>query len=148
MQWKQGMRVYFLKGVLKMKYFCRVIVSSAVLLFACHVFATSQKNIKCPPISVVKQSMFSQAIYKHFIGWDLTSNIFEYQGKEWNTMFGLANIDDAKNPSQALKKGRKIFKSLVLHTPKQRNEGNVTLCTYLFTDQYMVVTENPPFNMY
>ena len=130
-----------------MKYFRQALVSSAVLVFASNVFATTQEIINCPPISTVKNSIFTQAKYKDFLGWDMTSNNFDYQGKEWNTMFGLATIDEAKNSSEALKKGQMIFNSLALHEPTQRIEHNITICTYMFTDQYLVVTATPAIDL-
>lgn len=130
-----------------MRYFRKVLICSVALFFASNVFATAQNTDICPPISTVKNSIFTQAKFKDFIGWDMTSDDFDYQGKEWNTMFGVATIDDVKDSSEALKIGQMIFNTLPLHNPIQRIERNTTTCTYAFTDQYIVVTATPAIDL-
>lgn len=129
-----------------MKYFRQALLSSAALIFASNVFAT-QVTDNCPPISMVKNSIFTHAKYDNYMGWDMTSNNFNYQGKEWNTLLGLANIDNTKNSAEALKKGQMVFGSLTFHEPTQKIENNITICMYVFTDQYLVLTATPAIDL-
>lgn len=130
-----------------MTYFRQILVSTVALVFASNVFATSLASTDCPPISTVKNSQFIQAKFKEFIGWDMTSNKFVFQGKEWNTLFGTATLDDELKSSEALNKGQTIFNSLKLLEPTKKVKSNITMCYYLFTDQYLVIAATPAVDL-
>lgn len=120
-----------------MKYFRQILLFSTILLLSSNVFARAQKDFPCPPVAVIKNSIFNQAThFNDFINWEIASNPFEYQGKKWTVLFGFSCYD-IKKP-EAIEAGQKIFSHLTLEEPTQELSRSITMCGYFHRDGYYV----------
>lgn len=126
-----------------MKYFNASVCSAALIIITSNVFATVQETSFCPPVDMIKNLVFTQIKYKTaFINWDLMSDPFDYQGREWNVMFGYSGYD-IKDPTEALEEGNRIFKNITLDKPMKVLERSIIMCSYPSRCGYSVTAISP-----
>ncbi|MGQ3887547.1 hypothetical protein ACQUW5_00770 [Legionella sp. CNM-1927-20] len=122
-----------------MKIIKSIIWSVSILTLSSTVLAASNN---CPPINLIKDAKFIKASNLINDWWVLTSGLYNYQNRVWETKFKFPGYFNSE--SEALKLGIITFTSVSngIHAPDETEDKGKLICIYTDSYDYQVYAQS------